>query len=65
MDEHRCYEKDIKEPTPLRERQVHSDTPWNTDFVELQVGVTGDDSSRREVDTLSHKITSQTTFLPF
>ena len=48
-------------PTSLREGQVHRNTLWHAYLVQLEVRVPGNDCTSREVYTLSHKVTAQTT----
>ena len=47
----------------LRERQGSRNRSGNTHLVERQVGVTCDDSTCGEVDTLAHQVTTKTTLL--
>lgn len=42
--------------TSFRVRQRHRNTLGNADLVQLQVRITRDDRTRREVDTLAHQI---------
>ena len=49
--------------TTLGVGQVHGYALWNANLIELQIWVTGDDSTGREVDTLPHQVPTQTTFL--
>jgi len=43
--------------------EIHRDTLGDTDFVQLQIWVTGDDSSRQEVDTFAYQVPAKTSFL--
>jgi hypothetical protein len=47
----------------LGERQGSRNRSGNTYFVERQVGVTCDDGTRGEVDTLAHQVTTETALL--
>jgi hypothetical protein len=49
--------------TSLGVRQSHGDTFGHTDLIQLQIGITSDDRTRRKVDSLPHEITSQSPFL--
>lgn len=40
------------------EGHIGCDGSWDTDLVDLQVGIWGDDSSGGEVHTLAHEVTS-------
>ena len=51
--------------TTLGVGQVHGYALWNANLIELQIWVTGDDSTGREVDTFPHQVPTQTTFLAF
>ncbi|KAH3683660.1 hypothetical protein WICPIJ_005344 [Wickerhamomyces pijperi] len=43
--------------------QGTGNTLWNTDLIQLQVRITGNNSTSREINTLPHQVTSDTTFL--
>ena len=49
--------------TTLGVGQVHGYALRNANLIELQIWVTSDDSTGREVDTLPHQVPTQTTFL--
>lgn len=53
----------VKGCDDLREGHVCSYGAGNSHLVDLQVGVRCDDSTGREVHTLTHQITSDTSFL--
>lgn len=55
----------VKGCDDLWEGHVGSYGAGNSHLVNLQVGVRCDDSSGREVHTLAHQITSDTSFLTF
>lgn len=47
------------------ESQVLSDSLWYTDLIDPQVRIRGDDCTRWEVDSLTHQVTTYSTFLAF
>ena len=47
----------------LRHSEIEGDSVRHTELVELKNGIGGDDRTTREVDTLAHEVSSQTTFL--
>ena len=48
--------------TTLGVGQVHGYALRNANLIELQIWVTSDDSTGREVDTLPHQVPTETTF---
>lgn len=54
-----------KPRTSFRIRQVHCNAPRYADLIELEIRVASDHGSGRKVYTLSHEVTTESTFLPF
>jgi len=53
---------DVERGDDFRIGHVQRDRTRHADFVDAQVGIGGDDGTRREVDTLAHQIASDAPF---
>ena len=47
----------------LREGQIHGNLLWNTELIQLNVGIGRNNRTRREVHALSHQVTTHTSCL--
>ena len=54
---------DVLSGDGLRHSQVKCDGERDTELIELQNGVGSDDRAGREVDSLSHQVSTETAFL--
>lgn len=55
----------LRTRTPLWIRQIHRDTLRHAHLVQLQIGITRDNRTRRKVHTFPHEVSAQTAFFAF